>query len=95
MSSHLPHELIDLLERIQLGTGTSPFRENRSLQNLLILTSINSDRSRLTGLLARLEKYDATEIAIFALGKELYEEAFFIYKRFGMNALAVRVSSST
>ncbi len=91
MSSHLPQKLIDLLERILLGSGTSTFRENRSLQNLLILTAIKSDRSRLTGVLASLEKYDAAEIAIFALGKELYEEAFFIYKRFGMNALAVRV----
>jgi len=91
MNADLPQELIHLLERILHGSETSPFRENRSLENLLILTAIKSDRSRLTGLLARLEKYDAIEIAIFAIGKELYEEAFFIYKRFGMNALAVRV----
>jgi clathrin heavy chain len=41
MTAELPHELIELLERIVLHN--SGFANNRNLQNLLILTAIKAD----------------------------------------------------
>lgn len=38
MNADLPHELIELLERIILED--SPFSDNRTLQNLLIFTAV-------------------------------------------------------
>ena len=44
MAADLPHELIELLERIVLQG--SDFSENKNLQNLLILTAIKADKER-------------------------------------------------
>ena len=44
MAADLPNELIELLEKIVLDN--SAFSEHRNLQNLLILTAIKADCSR-------------------------------------------------
>jgi len=85
----LPNELIELLEKIVLHN--SDFSKNPNLQNLLILTAIKADKSRVMDYINRLEHYDGPTIASIALGDpyRLYEEAFLIYKKSGMNSEAM------
>lgn len=63
----------------------------RNLQNLLILTAIKADRSRVMEYINRLDNYDAPDIANIAIGSELYEEAFAIFKKFEVNTSAIQV----
>lgn len=90
MAANLPNELIGLLEKIVLQ-GSSEFKKNRNLQNLLILTAIKSDTSRVMDFVVRLDNYDSLEIAAMALKNELLEEAFTIYKKFEHHTEAVSV----
>jgi clathrin heavy chain len=62
-----------------------------NLQNLLILTAIKADRSRVMEYIQRLDNYDAPDIANIAIGSELYEEAFAIFKKFDVNTSAIQV----
>ena len=64
----------------------------RNLQNLLILTAIKADRTRVMEYITRLDNYDAPDIASIAIGSELYEEAFAIFKKFEVNTSAIQVS---
>lgn len=64
----------------------------RNLQNLLILTAIRADASRVMEYITRLDNYDAPDIANIAITSELYEEAFAIYKKFDVNTSAIEVS---
>ena len=64
---------------------------NRNLQNLLILTAIKADRSRVMEYINRLDNYDAPDIANIAISSELYEEAFAIFKKFDVNTSAIQV----
>ena len=64
----------------------------RNLQNLLILTAIKADRSRVMEYINRLDNYDAPDIANIAIGSELFEEAFAIFKKFEVNTSAIQVS---
>lgn len=89
MSANLPKELIELLEKIVLEN--SKFSNNRNLQNLLILTAINADSSRVMDYITRLDNYDAPDIAQIALGANLFEEAFAIYRKFEVNTQAIQV----
>lgn len=89
MAADLPNELIELLEKIVLDS--SAFSEHRNLQNLLILTAIKADRSRVMEYINRLDNYDAPDIANIAIGSELYEEAFAIFKKFDVNTSAIQV----
>ncbi|XP_022243917.1 clathrin heavy chain 1-like [Limulus polyphemus] len=89
MSADLPNELIELLEKIVLEN--SAFSDHRNLQNLLILTAIKADRSRVMEYINRLDNYDAPDIANIAIGSELYEEAFAIFRKFDVNTSAVQV----
>ncbi|XP_014667188.1 PREDICTED: clathrin heavy chain 1-like isoform X2 [Priapulus caudatus] len=89
MAADLPNELIELLEKIILDT--SVFSDHRNLQNLLILTAIKADRTRVMEYINRLDNYDAPDIANIAISNELYEEAFAIYKKFDVNASACQV----
>jgi clathrin heavy chain len=98
MMADLPVALIELLEGICLSanaTGknvdSSLFQDNRNLQNLLILTAIKSDKSRVADYIQRLHNYDGTDIAKIAISTELYEEAFTIYAKFGHEVEAVGV----
>jgi len=89
ISADLPTELIELLEKIVLHN--SDFSKNRNLQNLLILTAIKADKTRVMDYINRLDNYDGPEIAKIALGDpyRLYEEAFLIYKKCDQNSEAM------
>ncbi|XP_065831614.1 clathrin heavy chain 1-like isoform X2 [Oscarella lobularis] len=89
MTADLPNELIELLEKIVLENTL--FSEHRNLQNLLILTAIKADRSRVMEYITRLDNYDAPDIANIAISSELYEEAFAIFKKFEVNTSAIQV----
>ncbi|CAL1614921.1 unnamed protein product [Knipowitschia caucasica] len=89
MTADLPNELIELLEKIVLDS--SVFSEHRNLQNLLILTAIKADRTRVMEYINRLDNYDAPDIANIAISNELYEEAFAIFMKFDVNTSAIQV----
>lgn len=94
MAAEMPNELIELLERIVLsGSADRTFRDNKSLQNLLILTAIKADKSRVAGYIDRLDNYDGPDIAKIAVSDQyqLYEEGFLIYKKFKKGAEAIQV----
>ena len=96
MAADLPHELIKVLEPIVLEK--SAFSDNRSLQNLLLLTAIRTDKSKVMHYIERLHGYDIDEIAKIALDHGLHEEAFAIYAKAGqhldaMNTLVDHVVS--
>jgi clathrin heavy chain len=89
IAADLPTELIELLEKIVLHN--SDFSKNKNLQNLLILTAIKADKSRVMDYINRLDNYDGPEIAKIALGEpyHLYEEAFVIYKKCDLHSEAM------
>jgi clathrin heavy chain len=82
MAADLPGELITLLERIILQG--SEFSDNKNLQNLLILTAIRADASRVSTYIDELDNFDAKDIALICVSEAhmLYEEAFNIYVKF-------------
>lgn len=63
MVADLPNELINLLEKIVLHN--SEFGSFKKLQNLLIITAIKSDKSKVMDYIKRLDNYDGAEIAKF------------------------------
>lgn len=89
MAADLPNELIELLEKIVLEN--SAFSDNRNLQNLLILTAIKADKTKVMDYITRLDNFDAPDIASIAVGSELFEEAFTIYKKYTVNGSAIDV----
>lgn len=89
MTADLRNELIEVLEKIVLDN--SVFSDHRNLQNLLILTAIKADRTRVMEYINRLDNYDAPDIANIAISSELYEEAFAIFKKFEVNTSAIQV----
>ncbi|KAJ1800096.1 Clathrin heavy chain [Coemansia sp. RSA 2399] len=89
MAANLPSELIELLERIIIEP--TPFSNNNNLQNLLILTAVKVDPSRVADYINRLGNFDAPDIAEICLNNGLHEEAFNIYKRFEVNTSAIGV----
>lgn len=91
MAAELQLELISLLEKIVLHN--SEFGQYKKLQNLLIITAIKADKSRVMDYINRLDNYDSKEIAQIALGDNytLYEEAYIIYKKNGFNVEAIEV----
>jgi len=82
MAADLPGELIVLLERIILQG--SDFSDNKNLQNLLILTAIRADATRVAGYIDQLDNFDAKDIALICVSEShmLYEEAYNIYVKF-------------
>merc|ERR1719479_329081 len=89
MAADLPNELIELLEKIVIDS--SVFSDHRNLQNLLILTAIKADKTKVMEYINRLDNYDAPDIANIAIGSQLYEEAFAIFRKFEVNSSAVQV----
>ena len=89
MAADLPGELIELLDKIILEP--SPFSENQNLQNLLILTAINADKSRVSDYIERLDNYDVDDIASISIENGLYEEAFQVYKKYDRHIDALNV----
>ena len=65
-----------------------------NLQNLLILTAIKADRSRVMEYINRLDNYDAPDIANIAISSQLFEEAFAIFKKFEVNTSAIEVMNA-
>ena len=63
----------------------------RNLQNLLILTAVKADTTRVSEYINRLDNYDAPDIANICISSELYEEAFAIFKKFDVNTSAIEV----
>ena len=89
MAAELPHELIQLLEKLVLE-GTI-FNENRNLQNLLILTAIKADKTRVMDYIKRLDNFDAPDIANIAIGSDLFEEAYAIHVKYAQHFDAINV----
>lgn len=89
ITSDMPTELIELLEKIILEPST--FSDNPTLQNLLMLTAAKSDRGRLMGYIQQLENYTPDEIAAHCIEVGLYEEAFEIFKKSNDHAQAANV----
>lgn len=79
LDADLPAELIELLEKIILEP--SPFSDNGSLQNLLMLTAAKADKGRLMDYIHQLSAYHGEEIASMCISVGLFEEAFEIYKK--------------
>lgn len=89
MENDLPHELIELLEKIILEP--SPFTDNTSLQGLLILTAIKADGLRVANYIEKLDQFDPHEIAPLCVDNQLYEEAFEVYDKFELRSEAMKV----
>mmetsp|Transcript_21715 Transcript_21715/g.40605 ORF Transcript_21715/g.40605 Transcript_21715/m.40605 type:complete len:1699 (-) Transcript_21715:62-5158(-) len=91
MTAELPNELIELLEKIVLHGDE--FSNNKNLQNLLILTAIKADSTRVMDYIHRLDNFDGPDIAKIASSNmyELFEEAFEIYKKVNLNVDAIDV----
>lgn len=89
LDADLPAELIELLEKIILEP--SPFSDNASLQNLLMLTAAKADKGRLMDYIQRLSEFTADEIAKMCIDQGLFEEAFEIYKKVDNCAAAADV----
>ncbi|KAF9365590.1 hypothetical protein BGX34_009416 [Mortierella sp. NVP85] len=89
MAAYLPNELIELLEKVVLEG--SAFSDNRNLQNLLILTAIQAEKSKVMDFINRLDNFDAPDIADHAIRGGLFEEAFVIYKKHDVHASAINV----
>ncbi|MEW5307198.1 MAG: hypothetical protein WDW36_009606 [Sanguina aurantia] len=89
MAARLESELIELLEKIVLQN--SAFSNNANLQNLLILTAIKADRSRVKDYINRLDNFDGPAVADKAIEKGLYEEAFLIFQKFSKKVDAIKV----
>ena len=79
LDADLPAELIELLEKIILEP--SPFSDNSSLQNLLMLTAAKADKGRLMDYIHQLTAYNPDEIAAMCIDQGLFEEAFEIFKK--------------
>lgn len=89
LDADMPAELIELLEKIILEP--SPFSDNTSLQNLLMLTAAKADKSRLMDYIHQLNEFSADEIAQMCISVGLYEEAFEIYKKVENHLAATNV----
>ncbi|KAJ8443923.1 hypothetical protein Cgig2_032747 [Carnegiea gigantea] len=69
----------------------SAFSGNSNLQNLLILTAVKADPSRVMDYVNRLDNFDGPAVGEVAVEAQLYEEAFAIFKKFNLNVQAVNV----
>ena len=79
MENDLPAELIELLEKIILEP--SPFSDNTILQNLLILTAIKTDKSRVMDYIQQLSAYTPDDVAENCISAGMHEEALEVYKK--------------
>ncbi|KAI0239202.1 Clathrin heavy chain [Massospora cicadina] len=89
MAANMPHELLALLEKVMLELGM--FSDNPNLQNLIMITAINHCPNKVMGYAERLNNYGVADVAAAAVQQQLFEEAFFIYNRYGLSLDAVRV----
>ena len=66
MQADLQAELIELLEKIVLNN--SSFSNNHNLQNLLVITAIKADKSRVKDYIHRLDNFDGPAVGEIAVG---------------------------
>ena len=66
MQAELQTELIELLEKIVLQN--SSFSNNHNLQNLLIITAIKADKTRVKDYIHRLDNFDGPAVGEIAVG---------------------------
>ncbi|CAK75677.1 unnamed protein product (macronuclear) [Paramecium tetraurelia] len=87
----IPYELLGLLEKLVLHNPE--FMQYKQLQNLLIITAIQSDTSKVLDYINRLDKFDPQIIAQHCLNEEynLFEEAYAVFKKFNLHIDAVNV----
>nr|CAB3459108.1 unnamed protein product [Digitaria exilis] len=64
---------------------------SQDVHNLLILTAIKADPSRVMDYVNRLDNFDGPAVGEVAVEAQLYEEAFAIFKKFNLNVQAVNV----
>ncbi|RIB13254.1 armadillo-type protein [Gigaspora rosea] len=89
MAADLPIELMELLAKFILDN--TAFSNNRTLQNLLTLTAIKADKSKVMNYINKPNNFDAPDVAEIAVKNGLYEEAFNIYNKHGENTNAINV----
>ncbi|KAK8884028.1 Clathrin heavy chain 2 [Tritrichomonas musculus] len=89
IDAQIPTQLLGLLEKVVMESPQ--FQNNTSLQNLLIITAIKSDTSRVMTYVTRLNDYTWDKICEHLIQAQLYDEAIAAYKKFGQNVEAVRV----
>eukprot|EP01103_Thecamoeba_quadrilineata_P002480 TRINITY_DN12433_c0_g1_i1.p1 TRINITY_DN12433_c0_g1~~TRINITY_DN12433_c0_g1_i1.p1 ORF type:complete len:1676 (-),score=402.97 TRINITY_DN12433_c0_g1_i1:60-5087(-) len=89
MNADLPTYLISLLEKLLLEP--SDFRETKSLKNLLLLTAIKAEPSKLMGYIQKLDGYDSLDIAEIAIKSNLFEEAFEMHRKYKHHVQAIQV----
>ena len=53
--------------------------------------TLQADKSRVKDYINRLDNFDGPAVGEIAVGYEMYEEAFEIYKKFGLKAQAIKV----
>jgi len=73
MAAELPHQLIDLLERIVLHNNL--FANNENLQNLMLLTAIKTKQEKVMDYINRLENYNGQQLAQVCQEYSLFEQA--------------------
>ncbi|ODQ68207.1 clathrin heavy chain, subunit of the major coat protein [Nadsonia fulvescens var. elongata DSM 6958] len=89
MENDLPNELIEVLEKLIFEP--SAFNDNQNLQNLLILTAIKADKSKVANYIERLDHYEVNDITKIAIENNLYEEAFVAYNKHELHSQALGV----
>ncbi len=52
---------------------------------------LQADKSRVKDYINRLDNFDGPAVGEIAVGYEMFEEAFEIYKKFGLKSQAIRV----
>ena len=52
---------------------------------------MQADKSRVKDYINRLDNFDGPAVGEIAVGYEMFEEAFEIYKKFGLKSQAIRV----
>ncbi|KNH08069.1 clathrin heavy chain protein [Perkinsela sp. CCAP 1560/4] len=90
MKAGLQEELTVLLEKIVMH-GPKEFRQNKYLQNLLILTTIKTKNEKAIEYIEQLNSFDTKEIARAALANEQFEVAFAAWCKGDMEEEAMRV----
>lgn len=93
IAADLSKVLVSFLERIiysadenELGLAnpeerlSTKYGQNKSLQNLLLLTAIKSAPEKVLSHLERLDKYDAADVAKACANQKLWEEAFLAWR---------------
>ena len=71
--------------------GSHAWGRAASPQNLLIITAIKSDKSRVKDYVHRLDNFDGPAVGEIAVGYEMFEEAFEIYKKFELKVRTLHV----